>query len=301
MTEPLHRNLVIVMAGDGSLHETYARDRDFELWVCYWGRDPTVAERFRNSSDHLWQLTGEKWSLMRQVAHRARREGLPRFSAYDYVFLPDDDILIPEGAAAVSRLFAIARDIDAHIFQPAIANEHVSPGHEPTRRNTASLMRATNIVEIMMPALTGRIVEGCLLPILHVHPHVRAGWGLEALLQRTTEAVFGRTPRTFVIDAIEAHHTRPVGQGSASHALGWDEAFMNPLAGAIPTVELASFGNMADAAAFVFPPSDAHLNLRRLSKHLSDVRLARLIVESLRKNTPASRSLRQLVQQLIGG
>jgi hypothetical protein len=217
------------------------------------------------------------------------------------VFLPDDDILIPEGAAAVSRLFAIARDIDADIVQPAIANEHVSPGHEPTRRNTASLMRATNIVEIMMPALTGRIVEGCLLPILHVHPHVRAGWGLEALLQRTTEAVFGRTPRTFVIDAIEAHHTRPVGQGSASHALGWDEAFMNPLAGAIPTVELARFGNMADAAAFVFPPSDAHLNLLRLSKHLSDVRLARLIVESLRKNTPTSRSLRQLVQQLIGG
>jgi hypothetical protein len=299
--DPLHRNLVIVMAGDGSLHETYARDRDFELWVCYWGRDPAVAERFRTSCDRLWQLTGEKWSLMRQVAVRASREGLPRFSAYDYVFLSDDDILFPEGAAAVSRLFAIARDIDAHIFQPAIANEHVSPGHEPTRRNTTSLMRATNIVEIMMPALTGRIVEGCLLPILHVHPHVRAGWGLEALLQRTTEAVFGRTPRTFVIDAIEAHHTRPVGQGSASHALGWDEAFMNPLAGAIPTVELARFGNMADAAAFVFPPSDAHLNLPRLSKHLSDVRLARLIVESLRKNTPASRSLRQLVQQLIGG
>jgi len=301
MTDPLHRNLVIVMAGDGSLHETYARDRDFELWVCYWGRDPVVAERFRTSCDQLWQLTGEKWSLMRQVAFRAQRDGLPRFSAYDYVFLPDDDILIPEGAAAVSRLFAIARDVHADIIQPAIANEHVSPGHEPTRRNTASLLRATNIAEIMMPAMTGRVVEGCLLPILHLHPHIRAGWGLEALLQRMTEAMFGRTPRTFVIDAIEAHHTRPVGQGSASHALGWDEAFMNPLAGAIPTVELARFENLADAAAFVFPPSDAHLNLPRLGKHLAEVRLGRRIVEALRKNTPVSRSLRQLVQQLIGG
>jgi len=48
MMDPLHRNLVIVMAGDGSLHETYARDRDFELWVCYWGRDrrePALRDR----------------------------------------------------------------------------------------------------------------------------------------------------------------------------------------------------------------------------------------------------------------
>lgn len=299
MTEPCPRNLVIVMAGDASLHETYARDRDFELWVCYWGRDPAVAERFRDSCDRLWQLTGEKWSLMRQVAYRARREGLPRFSAYDYVFLPDDDILIPAGASAVSRLLAFARDTDADMVQPAIANEHVSPGHEPTRRNTATLMRATNLVEIMMPAYAGRIVEGCLLPIMHLHPHMRAGWGLEPLLQRMTEAMFGRTPRTFVVDAVEAHHTRPVGQGSASHAIGWDEAFMNPLAGAIRPVELARFGSVAEAAAFVFPPSDSQLDHRRLARHLSDVRLARLIIQAMRKKTPASQALRQLVQQLI--
>jgi hypothetical protein len=290
---------VIVMVGDGSLHEAYARDRDFELWLCYWGSDPATAERFRKTCDRLWQMTGEKWSLMRQLGARAREERLPPFSAYDYVFLPDDDILIPGGAAAVSQLLALARAVDADIVQPAIANEHVSPGHEPTRRQTTSLMRATTLVEIMMPAYAGRIVEGCLLPILHLQPHVRAGWGLEPMLQRMTEALFGRSPRTFVIDAVEAHHTRPTGQGSASHAIGWDEAFMNPLAGAMRIVELARFKSTADAAAFTFPPADTHLDRTYLARHLTDVRLARLILAALGKNTPTARALRQLVQQAI--
>lgn len=300
MTAPRRKNLVIVMAGDGSLHEAYARDRDFELWLCYWGSDPAVAERFRGGCDRLWPMSGEKWSLMRQLAARARQERLPPFSAYDYVFLPDDDILIPGGAAAVSHFLALARAVDADIVQPAIANEHVSPGHEPTRRQAGSLMRAVSRAEGMMPAFAGRIVEGCLLPLLHLQPFVRAGWGLEAQLQRMTEAMFGRTARTFVIDAIEAHHTRPVGQGSASHAIGWDEAFMTPLARTMRIAELGRFGSADDAAAFSFPPSDTHIDLPRLARHLADVRHARLILAALQKNTPTARALRQLVKQALG-
>ncbi len=41
------------MAGDRSLHETYAVDRDYELWVIYFGDDEGVAERYARTCDRL--------------------------------------------------------------------------------------------------------------------------------------------------------------------------------------------------------------------------------------------------------
>jgi hypothetical protein len=271
------RNLVIVMAGDDSLHEAYAVHRDFDLWVCYWGSDDRIAERFAETCDQLFRAKGQKWALVRQIGREARERRSPPFSGYGYVFLPDDDIAFPGGASAIYRAFALARDIGADIFQPAVANENYSPAWDATRQIPGSVCHATNLAEIMMPGYSGEIFERCALPLLHTHSYLNVGWGLEPLVARFAEAHLGRPVRTFVLDDAPAIHTRPVGQGSASHRVGEDEAFLNPFTGAVRIRELARFDSIADAAGFSFPAADDFIDWGAVKTHLKRVRKARLV------------------------
>jgi hypothetical protein len=287
-------SLVIVMAGDGSLHEAYASDRDFELWVCHWGADEEVARRFGRSCDRLFRAKGQKWALARAVGRMAREQGLPPFSSYDYVFLPDDDIAFAGGAADISAAFQLAGEIGADIFQPAVANENFSPGWEATRRVPGVVCRASTLAEIMMPGYSGTVFERCLLPLLHVQGHMAAGWGLEPLVARFAEAIQDRPTRTFVLDETPAIHTRPVGTGTASYALARDEAFLNPFGVGVSMKELERFRSRSDAARFAFPAADAITDWRRIDKFMTRARGARRLYELTRRKTLGSFILKGL-------
>jgi len=246
-------NLVIVMAGDRSLHEEYARDRDFELWVCYYGDDEATAARYRGACDRFFQLKGQKWGLVRELAARLGRGGATPFSKFDYVFLPDDDIRFPGGAEDVSKVFGLAREVGADIFQPAVSNENYSLSWEATQINETCVCRAVPFVEGMMPGFSSRIFECSVLPLLHVLGHVQAGWGMEPLYVRLGEALLRHPVRVFVLDAAAAVHTRQVGKGDAATDRGRFELALMPQYYANPFRELARFASVAEARDFKFP------------------------------------------------
>jgi hypothetical protein len=277
------KNLVIVPAGDSSLHETYALDRDFELWVCYWGDDDTVAERFQGNCDRFFRIKGQKWALVRELGRIVRKQGLVRFSDYDYVLLPDDDIEFEGGSADLSGAFALAAETRADIFQPAIANEYYSKGWEATRRVRDAVCHATTIVEIMMPGYTGEIFERCVLPLLHIRGYAPVGWGIEPLIVRFAETVHNRPIRTFVLDEMPAVHTRPVGAGASAYSAGMDESFLNPFVAGIKSKVLAQFQSSQDARQYVFEESDKFIDWRAVEKHKKRVRGARRIHDLARK------------------
>lgn len=289
--------LVIVMAGDGSLHERYASNREFELWICYWGESDSVAERYAQSCDRLFRLKGQKWALVRSVGEAANKERPGAFSSYDYVFLPDDDIEFAGGASTVKRLLELAEGVEADIFQPAIANGFCSSGWEATLRIPDAVCHATTLVEIMMPGFSGEIFERCVLPLLHMNRHVTTGWGIEALVARFAEYVLGRPVRTFVIDEVSAIHTRPVGQGTSSYDVGADEAFLCPVSVGTRMRELRRFGLPGDAAQFEFPSMDSVLDWGAVKKHMSRVRGSRHINDMARQRG-AKRLMRRILQSL---
>lgn len=288
-------NLVIVMAGDGSIHENYAFDRDFELWVCYWGDDDNIAKRFGESCDRLFRLKGQKWELVRELGRIAREQGSSDFSRYEYVFLPDDDIEFNAGAADISNAFALARKIKADIFQPAIANEHYS--WETTLRIAGVSCHATTLVEIMMPAFSGEIFERCVLPLLHIQGYLTAGWGMEPLIVRFAETIHRRAIRCFVLDLIPANHTRPVGTGSSAYSVGMDEAFINPFFYGLNIKELERFQTWQDAKRYEFPVTDEVINWRAVKKQLRRIRMARQVYEMDRQKNFTS-SIRKGIQKL---
>jgi hypothetical protein len=293
------RNLVIVTAGDDSLHEAYAVGRDFDLWVCYWGSDDKIARRFALTCDQLFCAKGQKWALVRQIGREARERGCPPFSSCGYVFLPDDDIAFPGSASSISRAFALAREIGADIFQPAVANENYSPAWEATRQIPASVCHATSLAEIMMPGYSGEIFERCVLPLLHAQSYLNSGWGIEPLIARLAEAHLGRPIRTFVLDETPAIHTRPVGNGTASHSVGKDEAFLNPFASAVRIRELARFQSSAEAACFAFPPADEFIDWRAAKNHLKRVRTARLTWQAAGNRDIESYLLKKLQKRAV--
>lgn len=288
------RNLVVVMAGDDSLHEQYTSGRDFELWVCYWGDDRAIASRYRQTCDRFFELKGQKWALVREIGRIARRDGFRAFSEYDYVFLPDDDIAFPGGPSGISDAFALAKEIGADVFQPAITNENVS--WEPTARVPGCLCRATNVVEIMMPAYSGEVFESCVLPVLHVHIYINVGWGLEPLIARLGEAMRHRPIRTFVLDNAPAIHTRPVGQGTTAHSVGLDEAFMNPLSTGRMIREFARFTDAREAYGFEFPEMNESIDREAIEKHLWLVHGTRELYEMTREKGLASYVLKRLMK-----
>lgn len=267
------RDLVIVTAGDDSLHLAFAEGRDFDLWVMYYGDDSQKARRFAKGCDRFFGQQGLKWDLVRSLAGTHLDGSQSIFSGYRYIFLPDDDLAFPNGALDVSQLFESAADIDADVFQPAIANKHWS--WEATVRRPDSHCRAVNIAEIMMPGYRACIFTDVILPLLHASAHIRAGWGLETLIGRFAEVLLRRPVRTFVLDHLPVVHTRAVGQDSPLHRIGHDELFLAPVAFGQQMRTYARFEDVGSAREFKFPFLADEFVASDIDAHLAWVRFAR--------------------------
>jgi hypothetical protein len=221
------RDLVVVMAGDRSLHERIAGERNFDLWVIYYGDSDEVAQRYSAGCDRFWRRKGLKIDLVRQVLLEevCFGEGCD-YSQFRYVFLPDDDIQFEGGAADVHRFFAMGEELEADIFQPAVKNEFVS--FAATRQMAGAVCHHVNWVENMMPAYRADLFRTAFLGGLHALEYLKSGWGLEIIATKLAEVMLGRGVRSYVIDACPAVHTRPVGNNGVVHEIGRDEEFLLP-------------------------------------------------------------------------
>jgi hypothetical protein len=64
----MRKNLVIVAAGDRSLHRAWlAADRSFDLWVIYYGDNPETLETYRAAADRCFSAKGLKIALARSL------------------------------------------------------------------------------------------------------------------------------------------------------------------------------------------------------------------------------------------
>ncbi len=192
----MRSTLVIVRAGDTSLHEDWlAGDdaRDWDLLVSYFGDDP---QRFRRDDVRRLDAKGPKWPAL----HALVTEMAEEIGAYDYVWLPDDDLACDK--KTINRFFELCRAHDLELAQPALSpDSHL--GHAITLRNRSFQLRFTNFVEIMAPCFSARFLRRCA-PSFGEN---LSGWGLDYLWPSwATDA-----NRVAIVDAAVIRHTRPVG------------------------------------------------------------------------------------------
>ncbi len=190
----MRRNLVIVRAGDASLHPSWlSPERSWDLIVNYYGDNPDI---YRGEGMCRIDSKGPKWPAL-----HALMQGLfSELGAYDYIWFPDDDLACePE---AIERMFRICRDFHLDLAQPALtADSHI--GVSITVANQSFLLRHTNFVEIMAPCFSRAFLQRCW-------PTFKAslsGWGLDFVWPRMAE----HPQKVAIIDAVQIVHTRPHG------------------------------------------------------------------------------------------
>ena len=196
----MRRNLVIVRAGDGSLHPRWLRskvERSWDLVVNYFGDDP---DRFREPDCVRIDGKGPKWPAL-QTFLRSQSDLLHR---YDYVWLPDDDIDCR--TRDINRLFAAMRRHRLLLAQPALTpRSHFS--WPVTLRHPFARLRFTNFVEIMVPCFEREF----LMRLVPTMGATLSGWGLDLIWP----AMAGTgADRIAIIDQVAVTHTRPIGSAN---------------------------------------------------------------------------------------
>ena len=197
MKEIKRRNLVIVRAGNGSLHPEWIKGPDARNWdlvVNYFGDD---ADKYIEPDVVRIDSKGPKWPALHDLI-----QSHPEFiSNYDYIWLPDDDLLATK--ADVNRLFDLARSYKLEAAQPALTWDSYY-SHLTTLRNNMTRIRFTNYVEVMAPCLSSAMLRNSL-PLFNSN---LSGWGLDYLWPAFAENPQGGIA---IIDEVTVRHTRPVG------------------------------------------------------------------------------------------
>ncbi len=194
------RNLVIVRAGDHSLHPRWLEDgarRSWDLLVSYFGDDP---EKYRRDDVIRIDGKGPKWPALRALIEAE----WDLVSRYDYIWLPDDDIACR--GRDIDRLFRLAAEYRLCLSQPSLTLDSYF-SWLVTLRNPLLRLRFVNFVEIMVPCFRRDFLERSL-PAMSNN---LSGWGLDHLWP----TMLG--PREMAIfDAVAVTHTRPIGGANYS-------------------------------------------------------------------------------------
>jgi hypothetical protein len=191
------RNLVILRAGDGSLHRDWiaGAPRDFDLFISYYGEVPG---RHRADADHYEHRRGAKWPCIAQLL----RQNAELVAEYDAVWLPDDDL--SADTDTLNRMFAFFHAHRLALAQPALTRDSYFTWSTLLQQPDCHL-RYTRFVEVMAPLFSRAALAACE----HSFIESRSGWGLDWVWPLLCERA--GLDRIAVIDATPVCHTRPVG------------------------------------------------------------------------------------------
>lgn len=192
--------LVVLRCGDASLHPEYVNQyADFDVVLSYFGNDlPYDLTHIQ----YAHYCKGSKW------------EGLNAFfqanpsiwQAYDYIWLPDDDL--SSDVANINQFLQIAAQERFDLAQPGLThNSYWS--FLITRQVKGLRYRVSNFVEVMAPLFSRSAFAVCV----DTFAENKSGFGLDFLWRTLLK---GR--KIGIIDQTPVFHTRPV--GSAGNGMG---------------------------------------------------------------------------------
>lgn len=193
----MRKNLIIVRAGDQSLHRQWlGEERNFDLFISYFGDDP---ESVRHEAEYLDSMKGPRWPAHNKIC----RERWAEISRYEYVAFACDDLAAK--TETWNRLFIACHKYQMHLAQPAITGW---PNISITRPRRNCLARYTDFVEVMCPVFQ----KDTLKELKGTFAESRSGWGLEYIWSN-------RLPwpdyRMGIIDEVKVAHTQPGGGSGA--------------------------------------------------------------------------------------
>lgn len=194
------KNCVISAVGKSSLHKEWTRgDCHFDLHLVVY--DDSYGE-FVADTPFVCSMKGYKL----KVVYQYLLSNPELLEAYEYFFIPDDDILMDSDS--INALFGMMRRYGLKIAQPSLVNSYYLWGH--TLRDPYCALRYTNFVEMMVPCFS----REALGKVLFTFNENETGWGTETHWPSLVHA----SPNDMaIIDAVSVVHTRPIRSGQAVH------------------------------------------------------------------------------------
>jgi hypothetical protein len=104
--------LIIVPAGDNSLHKYWYDSRIYDLYVIYFGDNKKIRDDYKKKADFFRSDKGPKWQLIRRTIK------MFNINKYHYVWLPDDDLEITK--KNVEEFLLISQKYNLKISQPSL-------------------------------------------------------------------------------------------------------------------------------------------------------------------------------------
>jgi len=195
-----HNNLVILRAGDQSLHRKWlypAEYKNFDLAISYFGDSKGL---YHDECDFYEQVKGPKFLPLYDLI----MNNISYILQYDAIWLPEDDLDCD--VKTINEMFRIFHEKKLWLAQPSLTtNSYYS--HKITVKKQGRFLRYTNFVEIMAPIFT----KQALLQCVSTFNKTQSGWGLELAW---TKILGDPTDKIAILDAVSIRHTRKVGSGT---------------------------------------------------------------------------------------
>jgi hypothetical protein len=204
LTPGRRRNLLVVRAGDQSLHPGWlagAESRNWDLLVhafgntCPWADEEGV-EIVRAVAE---DIEGPKMRAVHSLFESRKRF----FLGYDYVCFADDDLQAT--AATWNQVFELCAQYELQYAQPALTHDSFMGHWTITMENRAFQLRYTNFVEVMCPVFSRSFLETCAPTFVE---NV-SGYGLDLLWSSWVSS----PQRIAILDACPVKHTRKTFSG----------------------------------------------------------------------------------------
>lgn len=206
------KNLVIIPAGKSSEHQKWEqdhRDHGFDLCLLNYSTPYVFEDHNSKNAKYVINSTGMKFKLMSSFID----SNPDVLKEYDRFLLMDDDITTTP--QEIKKFFSICEQENFDLAQPSLF-EGSTYTYVPTLRIKNAKYHLTNMVEIMMPCFSQRLLCSTIDDIRHSkYGH---GWGLEGIWNKRFHAGNGVSSfggKIGVIDDVRFLHTRPLGGGDS--------------------------------------------------------------------------------------
>jgi hypothetical protein len=192
----MKKNLIITPAGKDSLFMKWLNGTpNFDLVLLFYDNDEELAKSYTKYTPHVFVEKGEKYHLIKSYIDK----NLDFIKKYDYVWFPDDDILIT--TEEINQLFSISNEYSLWLSQPSM-NGCIS--HHITLPVYGNLLRYTNFVEVLAPLFS-------LETLLKVYPTFKENYSSHGYDFLWPHLLGQPKDKIAILDSIVMTHTKPVG------------------------------------------------------------------------------------------
>lgn len=203
------KNLLIAAIGNDvkytSTWFSSAENKEFDfIALCY---EENVSKQVLQYANFFSYKKGYKYPLLFDLLNTQ-----VDLSQYDAFFFPDDDVVI--STEKINQLFKLFHEYKLELSQPSLDRESYF-SHKITRncRKKNVLLRYSNFVEIMCPIFSRNALQRCL----PTFSSSETGYGLDYVWPNLLNF-----KDIAIIDAVQAHHARPVQSFQKLKAAGID-------------------------------------------------------------------------------